>query len=101
MGRTVEELLSEISYEELMQWAQLYETEPWGQYPENARNAHIISTLANINRDTKKRDKPFELKEFMLFRPPEVKQESTDKGATIAPETAAWFFAMARKNKNG
>lgn len=101
MGRTVEELLDAISYEELMQWAHLYQGEPWGQYPENARNAHIISTLANINRDTKKREKPFELKEFMLFRPPEGKPQEPEHGATIAPETAAWFFAMARKNKNG
>ncbi len=86
------------SYRELMDWADLWQTEPWGEYAENVRNAHIVTTLANINRDPKKRDKPFTIEDFMLFKP--AVKPKTEEGAKVAPETIAWMFAMSRK-KNG
>ena len=79
----------------------MYEIEPWGDWAENARNAHIVTTLANINRDPKKREKPFGLEEFMLFNGPMKKAEQEYKGAVIAPETITWLFAASRKNKSG
>lgn len=80
-------------------WAEYWAIEPWGEYAANVRNAQEVCTLANINRDAKKRPEPFELKDFQLWRiEPTEKPKPVDEGAKIAPETAAWFFAMARKN---
>ena len=79
-----------------------YRMEPWGDWAENVRNAHIVSTLVNINRDPKKREKPYSLMELMLWKPLEREEEAEPEyqETTIAPETITWLFAASRK-KNG
>jgi hypothetical protein len=93
LGRTVQELTESMTTEELNQWAEFYSLEPWGDWPRNLRTAHIVSVLANVNRDPKKRDQPYSLEECMLFKPPVVKTE--EGGVDVAPETIAFLFAKA------
>jgi hypothetical protein len=66
------------------------------------RSAQLASLIANVNRDQKKRAKPFTITEFLLFdREEDTPQQTIEShpgdGAHIAPETMAWLFHMARK----
>lgn len=112
MGRTVDELLDSISYPELIRWGKYYEAEPFGEWRADVRSAHIVSTLANINRDTKKRSKPYSIDEFLLFkRPVKDKAKTTTKktatkskstgGAKMDPALMAWLFRKARVTEDG
>lgn len=98
LGRTVEELLESISYEELTEWGHFYNTDPFGEWRADARSAQIVAMLANINRDPNKHPDAYKLSEFMLFDRlmPEVKRDQNE-GARIAPETLTWFFANAKR----
>lgn len=103
LGRTVGELLDTVSYPELQQWAEFFEVNPDPEWRADARSAQVCATLANINRDDKKRPQPYEVKDFMLAfdRAKKAKREEKkqEDGAKIAPETVTWLFAMARKGK--
>lgn len=54
-----------MSHGEFVEWAAFYSVEPFGEYGHNLRTAMLMSLLANINRDDKKRPQPFELDDFM------------------------------------
>lgn len=103
-----------MSYPELMEWAEFVQIDPEPEWRADARAAQICSILANVNRDSKKRPEPYEVKEFMMFdrlldmqkTPSDERQEAVvtvsagqDQGAKIAPETVAWLFAKSRKGK--
>jgi hypothetical protein len=107
LGRTVDELLDSISYEELALWGVYYSIEPFGEWRADVRSAQLAALTANINRDRKKRPQPFEIKDFMSFdnvaekiAKAEPEAEGRPKGAHIKPELMAWLFAKGRK-KNG
>jgi hypothetical protein len=94
-GRSVEEIL-DYSYEEITLWAEFYQMEPWGDWPKNVRSAHLVSTLANINRDPNKRSEPFGLEDFMLWKQVARKAEEIPaEGAKIDAAIVTWFFAKA------
>ena len=65
---TVGELLSRISSRELTEWMAFFSLEPWGTEVEDWRAGLIASTIANVNRDPKKRRKPYEPEDFMPRR---------------------------------
>jgi hypothetical protein len=56
-----------MPYEEFVGWQEFYEIEPFGLAVLDAAQAHITSVLANVNRDEKKRAKPYTIDEFQLF----------------------------------
>jgi hypothetical protein len=63
---TVEELLARISSRELTEWICFFGIEgPAGEERADWRAGLIASTIANANRDPKKRKEPFEPTEFM------------------------------------
>lgn len=115
LGRTVDELLDSISYPELVRWGKYYSIEPFGEWPANMRAAQIVATLANINRDSKKRPRPYEITEFELFRrkrkaKPLPKEEldedgepivEEDPGAKMDPALMHWLFWKSRQNEDG
>ncbi len=65
---TVDELLNRISSRELTEWMAFYQLEPWGTETEDWRAGLISSTIANANRDQKRRRKPYEPQDFMPRR---------------------------------
>lgn len=73
---TVDELLHRISSRELSEWMAYYRIEPFGQEARWLRTGVIASTIANVNRNEKKRSKPFEPSDFI---PQFVKQAVTRK----------------------
>ena len=67
LGRVnVDEMLDEISWEQFEEWMVYDHLAPFTQDREEYRFASIVSTLSNINRDTKKRKEPWPLDQFVL-----------------------------------
>lgn len=96
LGRTVEELLDTVSYEELLRWGELNAISPIGEWRADVRSAQIVAMMANINRDTKRHPEPFQIKEFLLFDKPKPVEHDPKDGAHIKPELMAWLFAKSR-----
>lgn len=75
-----------------------YNTDPWGDWRADIRSAQIVATLANIHRDPDKHSEPYKITEFMAFERNMPKPEKdSSEGASVAPETLAWFFANAKR----
>jgi flagellar basal body rod protein FlgC len=62
---TVRELLQRVDSRELTEWMAFYKLEPWGAEIEDYRTGVVASTIANANRDSKRKSKPFQPKDFM------------------------------------
>lgn len=56
-----------MPYAEYLEWQEFYALEPWGLMPQDVMHAHSISVLANVNRDSKRRPKPYRIDEFLLY----------------------------------
>lgn len=81
---TVKELLARIDSRELSEWMAYFSLEPWGTEVEDWRAGLVASTVANVNRDEKKRKKPFEPKDFIPQRvKPPVEEQSPEEQAKI------------------
>jgi len=81
---TVKELLARIDSRELSEWMAYFSLEPWGTEVEDWRAGLVASTVANVNRDEKKRKKPFEPKDFIPQRAkPPVEEQSPEEQAKI------------------
>lgn len=108
LGRTVEQLGDELTYTELLDWLDYYCVEPFGERRADLRNAVLCCLIANANRDPKKKDKPFEVKDFLLTREDldtvvekdevpiaaaEVKAEV--KGTKISSEVITGLFVLS------
>jgi hypothetical protein len=65
LGCTVAELESRISAEELGEWIEFYNLEPWGWDAACYSSGIVAATLANIHRDHKKKNKPFDPSDFI------------------------------------
>lgn len=66
LGKTLGEI-EVMSYAEYLEWQEYYALEPFGLAVQDATQAHIVSTLANVNRDSKKRPEAYRIADFMLF----------------------------------
>lgn len=104
---TVGRLLREMTVKEYAHWQVFYREDPFGEERADLRAAQGHAILANVNRDPKKHDKPFEVIDFMPYakRKQEAeKAQKEDEGAKIDPMTLTWMFWKARKTakeKNG
>lgn len=104
LRRTVDELLDSISSDELVDWAEMNQLFPFDARMSDLHNAHLIATLANINRDPEKRSEAYAIDDFVLFRMPSTKSEQMDDdedddfGAEISPMTIAFLKVRASKN---
>lgn len=63
----VQGMLERMSATQWGNWLLYFEHEPYGGRTEDVRVARLMALLANINRDPKKRSKPFEPREFVPF----------------------------------
>jgi hypothetical protein len=72
-----------MPYADYRELQEFYDIEPWGLPAQDAMHAHAISILAEINRDTKKRRRPFKTAEFLLWPEPQADlPEPTVEGRT-------------------
>lgn len=59
------ELLERTDSRELAEWQAFYQLEPFGVERGDVQAGIVASTIANVNRDRKKRAKPYTPNDFM------------------------------------
>lgn len=69
LGKTVEQLLDEISSKELTQWFAYFSIEPFDEQRGDIRSAIIAATVANV-APRKKGGKSYHPRDFLAFRAP-------------------------------
>ena len=73
-----------MSSRELTEWMAFFSLEPWGTEVEDWRAGLIAATIANANRDPKKRRKLYEPQDFMpRYEKPQVEEQSWEEQARI------------------
>jgi len=98
---TVQELLSRVSSRELAEWMAFYQLEPWGTETEDWRAGLIASTVANANRDQKRRRRPYEPQDFMPrrdVRPKETEEQPVEDQIAIVE---MWARILSAANQEG
>jgi hypothetical protein len=73
----VDALLQAMSSKQIVEWMAYYDLEPFGEERADFRAAMLASLYANSQRDPKKQ-KPFEMSDFMLFRDREAEEDESD-----------------------
>lgn len=79
----VDEVLAELSGEELAEWQAFYALEPWGD--DWKRTALLAMLLAETHRNADERSEPFRMDEFM----PRLAEE--DEEAEPVEDEPAWM----------
>ena len=70
LGRVdVDQMIDEVSMNELLLWFEFMEIQPFGYEMENYRSGLVASAIYNTNR-TKNTDKIFDPKDFFSFSSP-------------------------------
>ena len=67
MGKSVRQLLAEMTSDELTEWMAYYKLEPFGEMVADQRHGIATSVLANINRDPKQKRDPYKAKDFIYW----------------------------------
>ena len=78
-------MLEEMPANAIKEWWDYYQIEPWGPERYDLQSGIIASTLANVNRDSKKTPEPFKPSDFMPeFDKPRKKPEISAKERAAA-----------------
>jgi hypothetical protein len=94
-----------MPYADYLEFQEFYDIEPWGLAVDDSMNAHAISVLANVNRDSKTRPKAYTIKDFLLY-PPKTDSSTPAVEPTVEGKTASqWKLifaaeALAAQQKN-
>lgn len=96
-------MLKEMSFAEFRDWQLFAELEPFGEERSDIRTASIVSTLANVNRDPKKRRQPYQMTDFLLRfgdapeikKPPQTWEQMKNIGMQMAKAYGATFRKAA------
>lgn len=78
---SVRQAQAEIDSAEFTEWLAYYSLEPFGTQMDDLRHGVATATLANINRDSKVRKKPYVATDFIYWR---EGAEETDKPVLLA-----------------
>lgn len=92
-------MMSEMSTREFIEWATFYTKEPFGDLRGDIQAGIIASTIANANRNPKKRREMFKIMDFI----PRFWETSLDKHKENIKNFFAWkqiFDAINAKNKD-
>lgn len=85
MGIPIGELQERVSSHDFAEYWAHFQLEPWGTEREDLRSGIVASTIANVNRDKKKRARPFLPSDFI----PKVELERvTDDDEELDEEAA-------------
>lgn len=82
-----------MSSAEYADWKEFFECEPWGLGVWDSMHAHVMSMLANVNRDSETNPQPYTLQDFLLFNEPEI------EAVTIDDVRSAFGFSPKGKRK--
>ena len=75
----VDQMLRNMSSQQLSEWMAFYELEPFGEDREEARIGQVVQVLANANRDSKKRKTPYSLEDVVLKPCGDMFQKKAEK----------------------
>ncbi len=87
-----------MSATELTQWMAYAAIEPFGERRADLRIAQLCALIANVNRDRKRRPKPFSIEDFLLFREP-VEREVRHDAKGLRAALSALNAGFKRKGK--
>jgi len=90
----VAELQERMSAAEFTEWAAFARLNPFGPARADLRMANIMALMAEINRDRKRRSKPFSPAEFMLEFDPAAEPEPGPTPEEVYAKVRLWA-AMA------
>lgn len=97
---TVGELLARISSEELTEWMAFSDLEPFGDERADVRSGIVAATIANANRDPKRKREPFTPRDFMprfgKGQSPKTEQRWQDQLKVVRQ----WHAALGGKTEN-
>ena len=85
-------MLSEMRPSELTEWLAFYADSPFGEERADLRAAIVASTIANVNRDSKRRPQPFKPVDFMPYQ--HVEPETPER---LSERIRASFRGFKRK----
>lgn len=89
-----------LSGQQLAEWEAFLQIEPLEGDKTEFMLAQLCSIVANVNRDSKKRPQPFEVKDFMLQLDPKPKKRmSQDELKEAVLGLASAFGAKPSKKK--
>ena len=66
-----------MSSREFTEWLAYYRLEPFGPEADDARMAHLMALIANVNRDPKRRKTPWTPGDFLPRRGPRPAEVET------------------------
>ncbi len=96
-------MLRSITANQLIEWMQYDILEPFGEWRDDWRSAEIVTMLANVNRDSKKRKEPYKVSDFLPRFGERVtedlKPKQTVKQQVAIAKLIAAAFNMPRKTK--
>lgn len=96
-------MLRSITAAQLIEWMQYDIIEPFGEWRDDWRSAEIVTMLANVNRDSKKRKDPYKVIDFLpKFGEQEQskpKHQTVKQQVAIAKLIAAAFNSTTPKKK--
>lgn len=84
----VDQLLEELTIEQLTEWQAYYELEPFGM-PWN-QTALLASILANANRDPKEKPEPYTLNEFLPVPADDAEEDDQSQSPDEEPDWMRW-----------
>jgi len=85
--------MREIDSRELTYWMAYYKVEPWGPRMDDIRMGMIASTIANCNRDVKKKPDPFQPIDYIPWAQERANPDS-ESVLFEDPEDQAQLVAM-------
>ena len=102
MGRPdVDVFLEELTAEQLKMWWEFDKIEPIGVEAHLLGHAITASTLANVNRDSKKKKEPFSPADFMpeFIKPKDTKESKKSKLVAETKKFVSDFLSLVGKPK--
>jgi hypothetical protein len=87
LGKTVGQLLAEISSLELTEWRAYAVLEPFGEPLADQRHGIALAALANLHRDPRRRRDPYQPEDFIPWHPSH--RVATDGDATRLADSDA------------
>lgn len=84
MGKTVRQLLAEISSAELAEWRAYALLEPFGEAVADQRHGIALSALANLHRDPRSRREPYRPEDFIPWHPSHRTAQAQSDGTLLA-----------------
>lgn len=96
-------MLEEMSWSQFLGWCAYYRIDPWGPERADLRAGIIASVIANVNRDSKKRARPFSATDYMPYAKARKSSRqpltSVEQWQSVKKSAKAYAMAQAKGGK--